>query len=166
MRVLKLVLSSRSTDRTNVRWQDDYRIEWLGDQLARPDDYVVLGDNADVLPALPDKSFQLIYIDPPSTPGRSSNGSASSPAVRRRAIAVGSGGTPTPPSKTGRSSYNDEFDDYLGFLRPRLEQAHRLLADDGTLYFHIDYREAHYCKILLDEDVRPRVLPQRGHLGL
>ena len=32
-----------------------------------------------------------------------------------------------------------------------MEQARRLLASEGTLYFHIDYREAHYCKLLLDE---------------
>ena len=49
------------------------------------------------------------------------------------------------------SSYRDSFDDYLDFLAPRLEHAHRLLRDDGTLYFHIDYREAHHCKLLLDE---------------
>jgi site-specific DNA-methyltransferase (adenine-specific) len=49
------------------------------------------------------------------------------------------------------SSYRDHFDDYLAFLAPRLEQLHRVLAPTGTLYFHIDYREAHYCKLLLDE---------------
>jgi site-specific DNA-methyltransferase (adenine-specific) len=49
------------------------------------------------------------------------------------------------------SSYGDAFDDYLGFLAPRLEHAYRLLREDGTLYFHIDYREAHHCKLLLDE---------------
>jgi site-specific DNA-methyltransferase (adenine-specific) len=48
-------------------------------------------------------------------------------------------------------SYRDTFDDYVGFIEPRLREAYRLLSDDGTLYFHIDYREAHYCKILLDE---------------
>src|SRR5213079_1289150 len=45
----------------------------------------------------------------------------------------------------------DAFDDYLGFLEPRLTEARRLLDPTGTLYFHIDYREAHYCKLLLDE---------------
>src|SRR4029077_18104905 len=49
------------------------------------------------------------------------------------------------------SSYRDAFDDSLGFLEPRLREVHRLLAPHGTLYFHIDYREAHYCKLLLDE---------------
>jgi site-specific DNA-methyltransferase (adenine-specific) len=48
-------------------------------------------------------------------------------------------------------AYEDSFGDYLGFLAPRIEHAHRLLAAHGTLYFHIDYREAHYCKLLLDE---------------
>ena len=50
-----------------------------------------------------------------------------------------------------QSSYRDHFDDYLAFLAPRLAEAHRLLAREGTLYFHIDYREAHRCKLLLDE---------------
>jgi len=47
-------------------------------------------------------------------------------------------------------AYDDRFDDYWGFLEPRLEEAWRLLADDGTLYLHLDYREAHYAKVLLD----------------
>ena len=34
---------------------------------------------------------------------------------------------------------------------PALRRARELLAPHGTLYFHIDYREAHYCKLLLDE---------------
>jgi site-specific DNA-methyltransferase (adenine-specific) len=49
------------------------------------------------------------------------------------------------------SSYRDVFEDYLEFLAPRLEHARRLLKPQGTLYFHIDYRESHYCKLLLDE---------------
>jgi site-specific DNA-methyltransferase (adenine-specific) len=36
-------------------------------------------------------------------------------------------------------------------LAPRLARARLLQAEHGTLYFHIDYREAHYCKLLLDE---------------
>ena len=47
-------------------------------------------------------------------------------------------------------TYDDRFDDYWGFLEPRLVEAWRLLADDGTLYLHLDYREAHYAKVLLD----------------
>ncbi|WP_431075577.1 DNA-methyltransferase [Microbacterium phyllosphaerae] len=47
-------------------------------------------------------------------------------------------------------TYDDRFDDYGAFLMPRLEEAWRLLADDGTLYLHLDYREAHYAKVMLD----------------
>lgn len=47
-------------------------------------------------------------------------------------------------------AYDDRFDDYGDFLMPRLEEAWRLLADDGTLYLHLDYREAHYAKVMLD----------------
>ncbi len=51
----------------------------------------------------------------------------------------------------GTKSYNDNFDDFISFITPRLEEAYRILTANGTLYFHIDYREVHYCKILLDQ---------------
>jgi site-specific DNA-methyltransferase (adenine-specific) len=120
-------------------------------EFDRDRDYVILGDNADVLPRLPDQFFQLIYVDPPFNTGR---------IQQRRTLVTrrsddgdrrGFQGRSYVTVETGRTSYGDEFDDYLGFIGPRLEEAHRLLADDGTLYFHIDYRESHYCKILLDE---------------
>jgi site-specific DNA-methyltransferase (adenine-specific) len=47
-------------------------------------------------------------------------------------------------------TYDDRFDDYWAFLEPRLEEAWRLLADDGTLYLHLDYREVHYAKVMCD----------------
>lgn len=47
-------------------------------------------------------------------------------------------------------TYDDRFDDYWGFLEPRLIEAWRLLADDGTLYLHLDYREVHYAKVMCD----------------
>ena len=49
------------------------------------------------------------------------------------------------------SSYRDAFDDYLGFLEPRLRELRRVLDPTGTLYLHLDYREAHAVKLLLDE---------------
>ena len=48
------------------------------------------------------------------------------------------------------TSFVDAFDDYLGFLEPRLVEAQRVLRHDGSMYFHVDYREVHYCKVLLD----------------
>jgi len=113
--------------------------------------YVVLGDNGGVLPKLPDRSFQLIYVDPPFNTGKAQTRRT---LVTRRAEngdRRGFQGRSYATVETARRSYGDEYDDYLGFIAPRLEEARRLLTDDGTLYFHIDYREAHYCKILLDE---------------
>ena len=114
-------------------------------------DCVVLGDNADVLPVLPRGWFQLIYIDPPFNTGRSQvrltlRATASADASRK-----GFGGRTYSTEVAGQKSYGDRFDDYLAFLAPRLDEARKLLRLDGTLYFHIDYREAHYCKVLLDE---------------
>jgi len=113
--------------------------------------YVILGDNKGILPKLADRSFQLIYVDPPFNTGKTQQRRT---LVTRRAEdgdRRGFQGRSYATVETGRTSYGDEFDDYLGFIAPRLEEARRLLTDDGTLYFHIDYRESHYCKVLLDE---------------
>jgi len=110
---------------------------------------VINAENLGALKSLPDKSFQLIYIDPPFNTGRKQ--------VRTNRTST--------ESKTGNLgfqgkryeqvvntvlSYDDEFADYWAFLEPRLIQAHRLLKQTGTLYLHLDYREAHYAKVLLD----------------
>ena len=111
----------------------------------------MLGENLELLPAFADESFQLVYIDPPFNRG----GVRSRRTLRTRARVdgerVGFGGRRYSETLLGQSSYRDEFEDYLAFLEPRLRHARRLLVREGTLYFHIDYREAHYCKLLLDE---------------
>jgi len=116
-----------------------------------PSGRILLGDNLEILPSLKDASFQLIYIDPPFNTGR--------PQTRRTLSTVRDGdgnrtgfqGRRYSSRLLAESSYRDDFEDYLSFLAPRLEHAHRLLTAEGTLYFHIDYRESHYCKLLLDE---------------
>ncbi|MGZ4438630.1 MAG: DNA methyltransferase, partial [Nocardioidaceae bacterium] len=116
-------------------------------------DVVVQADNMDVLPKLPDGSFQLIYIDPPFNTGGVQQRRTTS-SVREDADGgdrTGFGGRRYSTVEHGRISYPDFFDDYAGFIGPRLEEARRLLTESGTLYFHIDWREAHYCKVLLDE---------------
>jgi site-specific DNA-methyltransferase (adenine-specific) len=115
------------------------------------DDLIVLGDNLEVLPRFPDETFQLVYADPPFNTGK----------IRtRRTIAVetaadgdrlGFGGRRYRTRLLAESSFHDSFDDYVGFLEPRLREIRRVLAPTGTLYLHLDYREAHYCKLLLDE---------------
>ncbi len=121
--------------------------------LASGADVVVHGDNLQVLPKLPDGSFQLVYIDPPFNTGgrrdrRTLRTTRDEPDAGDR---TGFGGRRYSTVETGRMSYPDSFTDYAGFLAPRLEEARRLLTESGTLYVHLDWREAHYCKVLLDE---------------
>ena len=114
---------------------------------------VVAGDNLPVLRGLPDASFQLIYIDPPFNTGKVQS-RQSLKTVRTDAPITGSRvGFQGQTYETVRgkvTAYNDSFSDYWGFLEPRLEEAWRLLTPSGTLYLHLDYREVHYAKVLLD----------------
>jgi site-specific DNA-methyltransferase (adenine-specific) len=114
-------------------------------------DEILLGDCLDLLPIFADGSFQLIYIDPPFNTGARQTRRTLQTVEDERGDRTGFQGRRYATRLLAESSYRDAFDDYLAFLAPRLEHAHRLLAREGTLYFHIDYREAHYCKLLLDE---------------
>jgi site-specific DNA-methyltransferase (adenine-specific) len=119
--------------------------------LALDDDLLIEADNAAVLPLLPDRAFDLIYIDPPFNTGRQQ---------RRRSLAVvadeaggdrtGFGGRRYRTRQIGELAYPDSFEDYVAFLSPRLARSRELLATHGTLYVHLDYREAHYVKVELD----------------
>jgi DNA modification methylase len=114
-------------------------------------DLVLLGDNLEVLPRFADGSFQLVYADPPFNTGGT---------VTRRTLEVvrddagdrvGFQGRRYSSRLVAEASFGDSFDDYLGFLEPRVRELRRLLAPSGTLYLHLDYREAHYAKVLLDD---------------
>ena len=111
---------------------------------------VRFGDNLAILPQLPSRSFDLIYIDPPFNTGRTQA------RTRIRTIRDDGGdrtgyqGRRYRTIPLGTSAFADSFDDYLAFLEPRLREAWRLLSPDGSFFFHIDYREAHYCKVMLD----------------
>lgn len=110
------------------------------------------GDNLPILRGMDAASVRLIYIDPPFNTGktqtRSSIRTVHDDAAGDR---VGFQGKRYRTELVGRKSYEDVFDDYLAFLGPRLQEAHRLLAADGSLFVHMDYREVHYVKILLDQ---------------
>ncbi len=119
---------------------------------------MVLGDNLDVLPTLADGSFTLVYLDPPFNTGRYQRRHASA-AVRevpnttargRRETVTGFRGSTYERVRGDLMRFDDRFEDYWSFLEPRLLEAWRLLAEDGTLYLHLDYRESHYAKVLLD----------------
>ncbi len=112
---------------------------------------IVLADNMDVLPAIPDGAARLIYIDPPFNTGKTQRNERLR-TVRDEAGGdrAGFGGRRYRTLKLGSRSFADAFDDFLEFIEPRLIEAHRILAPDGSLFLHIDYRESHYCKVLLD----------------
>ncbi len=111
------------------------------------------GENLEVLSRLADERFQLVYADPPFNTGRAQTRRllSTDPAEGDGGDRVGFAGRRYTTRLLAESSFRDSFEDYLGFLAPRLEQIRRVLDRTGTLYFHIDYREAHYCKLLLDE---------------
>ena len=113
-------------------------------------DLVVAGDNLAVIRGLPDASFRLIYIDPPFNTGRTQSRQAISTVRNVDGARTGFKGHSYDTVKGLLYSYDDAFADYWEFLGPRLEEAWRLLDDRGTLYLHLDYREVHYAKVVLD----------------
>lgn len=90
---------------------------------------VIFGDNLEILKTFPDEFVELIYIDPPFNTGKDQKRQQGNDVLK----------------------YKDRFGDLVEFLEPRMKEAYRILKDNGTLYFHIDYREVHYCKIMLDQ---------------
>ena len=112
---------------------------------------VVHGNNLDVLSRLHDESFTLVYIDPPFNTGRQQR-RQSLTTVRGEGDGAVSGfkGRSYQRIKGDLLRYDDAFENYWVFLEPRLVEAWRVLKNDGTLYLHLDYREAHYAKVLLD----------------
>lgn len=111
---------------------------------------VINGDNLSVLEGLPADSFQLIYIDPPFNTGKKQTRQTLRTIRAEGGSRVGFQGKSYDTVKGTVLGYNDAFEDYWEFLEPRLEEAWRVLTPTGTLYLHLDYRESHYAKVLLD----------------
>lgn len=116
---------------------------------------ILQADNLEILREMKDESVELIYIDPPFNTGRLQTRPQLRTIQDENGDRTGFGGrryrTERLTGESAGTGYVDQFDDFLGFLRPRMEQAWRILSPTGSLFFHIDYREVHYCKILLDE---------------
>ena len=104
------------------------------------DDLLIAGDNLTAMATLPDGAFDMAYLDPPFNTG----------SEQRR----------------GALAYADAFEDYTGFLAPRLERVRELLAPPARCYLHLDYREAHRCKLLLDELFGPDWFMNEIDLGV
>jgi len=109
------------------------------------------GDNLEITRSWPDAGFDLIYIDPPFNTGKAQARTQIRTVRDDKGDREGFKGQRYRTVRIGTKSFTDNFDDFLGFLEPRLVEAHRLLKPDGSFFLHLDYREIHYAKILLDE---------------
>ena len=112
---------------------------------------IILGENLEALAELPDGFAQLVYIDPPFNTGRSQTRERMKVHADDAGERLGFGGKRYRVERVGASGYADRFDDYVGFLMPRIEASLRCLEPRGSLFVHLDAREVHYVKVALDE---------------
>ncbi len=111
---------------------------------------VYFGDNLEIISALPETSFDLVYIDPPFNTGKTQARTQIRTVRDEEGDRLGFKGQRYRTIRIGTKAYSDSISDYHSFLEPRFEEAHRLLKRGGSFFLHIDYREVHYCKVLLD----------------
>ena len=113
------------------------------------------GDNLEILRKyVPDESVNLIYIDPPFNTGKLQQRTEIQVKQDTVGDRVGFQGKTYRTHRGKTTHYTDKFessDAYLQFLKPRFEEAYRVLHPHGSFFLHIDYREVHYCKVMLDE---------------
>jgi len=114
---------------------------------------VLQGDNLEVMGDLPDGLFRVVYLDPPFNTGKDQVRTTTTTKAASDGSRGGFGGKRYEVTTHATHSYADSFEDYRAFLEPRLAECWRVLADDGTLYVHVDWREVHYVKVWLDEMV-------------
>ena len=112
---------------------------------------VIFGDNLEVLSSMPDEQVDLIYVDPPFNTGRTQARRSIRTVRDEGGDRVGFQGNRYRTVEVGSTAYPDSFDDYLSFLEPRFRETRRVLKASGSFFLHVDYREVHYCKVLLDE---------------
>lgn len=108
-------------------------------------------DNLEVLRGLEAESFDLIYVDPPFNTGKIRKQTRIATVRDERGDRTGFGGRRYRTVRLGSQAFGDAFDDYLGFLEPRLREARRVLRRTGSFFLHLDCREVHYGKVLLDQ---------------
>lgn len=111
---------------------------------------IYCGDNLPILRGLPEGSVDLIYVDPPFNTGTTQRRTGVRTVADAKGDRTGFGGRRYKTKKLASRSFHDTFDDFLAFLEPRLVEARRVLKPTGSFFLHIDYREVHYCKVMLD----------------
>ena len=118
---------------------------------AAPPRQIIFGDNLERLRGFPDETFPLIYIDPPFNTNRRQSRTRLRTVRDPDGDRTGFGGNRYRTVRLGETGFADRYDDYLGFLEPRLREAYRVLTPTGSFFLHVDYREVHYTKVLLDQ---------------
>jgi site-specific DNA-methyltransferase (adenine-specific) len=116
-----------------------------------PELEIIQAENLAYLRSVPDASFELIYIDPPFNTGRKRKLTRLKTKRDEEGDRTGFGGKRYKTEVLSEHAYADAYDDFPAFLRPRLVEALRVLTPTGALFVHLDPREAHYVKVLLDE---------------
>ena len=111
---------------------------------------IVLADNLAYLRSLPDACVDMIYVDPPFSTGKTQKRNRVKSIQTQDGNITGFGGNKYVTESIKSASFEDTFDDFIGFIKPRMLEAYRVLKQDGSLFFHLDYREIHYCKVMLD----------------
>ncbi len=94
------------------------------------DNMLYNGDCLEILRLLPNGCANLIYLDPP---------------FNTNTRHIGRADTPT---------YADAFGSpaaYIAYMRPRVEAMRRVLAPNGSLFFHCDWRMNHHVRLMLDD---------------
>ncbi len=136
------------------------RADWLacavarpytGEVMSTPFDQVHFGDNLAFLRGMADASVDLVYVDPPFNTGKRQQKTRMKTTSAEVGDRTGFGGRRYTTELGASTQYSDVFDDYMGFLAPRLREAYRVLKPAGSFYLHLDYREVHYSKVLMDE---------------
>lgn len=117
----------------NRRFGESTESDWLNK--------IIFGDNLQVLKTLVEMKHRgelknadgtdgvrLVYIDPPFA-------------------------TKQDFSNKDSKAYSDKLAgaEFLEWLRKRLILLREVLADDGSIYVHLDWHKAHYVKVLMDE---------------
>jgi len=131
-----------------AKYPENYPQDWKN-KLIWGDNKIVMesllrGDKSSDIPSMAGK-INLIYIDPPFFTG-------SDFAVRAK---VGQEEVEKEPSIIEQRAYIDTWSQgiasYLKYMYERLVLMRELLADDGSIYVHLDWHVGHYVKVLMDE---------------
>lgn len=112
---------------------------------------VILGDNLSILRAIPEESFSMIYVDPPFNTGKVQRLVSVRSKRSEGGNRDGFGGNKYTSEVVSSLQYADANNDYIDWLRERMVEAHRILKPTGTMYVHLDYREVHYARVMMDE---------------